>query len=162
MQIAFIQTGGTIDKDYPKVTKGWAFEIAEPAFNRVLEKLNPSFSFNSYELFKKDSQEITLEDREKLKSLCESISEDKIIITHGTDTMVETAKYLRHTNKTIVITGAMKPERFSNSDAPINLGAAIAACQTLNKGSYLVMHGMVIPHEQVERDLQTGKYYINE
>ena len=63
---------------------------------------------------------------------------------------------------TIVITGAMKPERFSNSDAPINIGAAIAACQTLNKGCYIVMHGMVIPHDQVERDLQTGKYYINE
>ena len=129
MQIAFIQTGGTIDKDYPKVTKGWAFEIAEPAFNRILEKLNPSFSFKSYEVFKKDSQEITLEDREKLKSLCESIWEDKIIITHGTDTMVETAKYLSSINKTIVITGAMKPERFSNSDAPINLGASITAAK---------------------------------
>ena len=69
MQIAFILTGGTIDKDYPKVTKGWSFEIAEPAFNRILEKLNPSFSFKSYMAFKKDSQEITLEDREKLKAL---------------------------------------------------------------------------------------------
>ena len=162
MQIAFIQTGGTIDKDYPKVTKGWAFEIAEPAFNRILEKLNPSFTYQPYEVFKKDSQEITSEDRAKLKALCESIPEDKIIITHGTDTMAETARSLSGINKTIIITGAMKPERFSNSDAPINLGAAIAACQTLNKGSYLVMHGMVIPHEQVERDLQTGKYYINE
>ena len=76
--------------------------------------------------------------------------------------MVETATYLSGFNRTIVITGAMKPERFSNSDASINLGAAIAACQTLNEGSYLVMHGMVIPHDQVERNLQTGKYYINE
>ena len=162
MQIAFIQTGGTIDKDYPKVTKGWAFEIAEPAFNRILEKLNPSFTYQPYEVFKKDSQEITSEDRAKLKTLCESIPEDKIIITHGTDTMAETARSLNGINKTIIITGAMKPERFSNSDAPINLGAAIAACQTLSKGSYLVMHGMVIPHNQIERDLQTGKYYINE
>ena len=162
MQIAFIQTGGTIDKDYPKVTKGWAFEIGEPAFNRILEKLNPSFTYQPYEEFKKDSQEITSEDRAKLKALCESIPEDKIIITHGTDTMAETARSLSGINKTIIITGAMKPERFSNSDAPINLGAAIAACQTLSKGSYLVMHGMVIPHDQVERDLQTGKYYINE
>jgi L-asparaginase/archaeal Glu-tRNAGln amidotransferase subunit D len=162
MQIAFIQTGGTIDKDYPKVTKGWAFEIAEPAFNRILEKLNPSFTYQPYEVFKKDSQEITSEDRAKLKALCESIPEDKIIITHGTDTMAETARSLSGINKTIIITGAMKPERFSNSDAPINLGAAIAACQTLNKGSYLVMHGMVIPHDKVQRDLQTGKYYINE
>ena len=162
MQIAFIQTGGTIDKDYPKVTKGWGFEISDPAFNRILEKLNPSFTYQYYEAFKKDSQEITSEDRAKLKALCESIPEDKIIITHGTDTMAETAKYLSGINKTIVITGAMKPERFSNSDAPINLGAAIAACQTLNEGSYLVMHGMVIPHDQVERDLETGKYYINE
>jgi L-asparaginase len=76
--------------------------------------------------------------------------------------MAETARSLSGINKTIIITGAMKPERFSNSDAPINLGAAIAACQTLNKGSYLVMHGMVIPHDKVQRDLQTGKYYINE
>ena len=162
MQIAFIQTGGTIDKDYPKVTKGWAFEIAEPAFNRILEKLNPSFTYQPYEVFKKDSQEITSEDRAKLKALCESIPEDKIIITHGTDTMAETARSLSGINKTIIITGSMKPERFSNSDAPINLGAAIAACQTLSKGSYLVMHGMVIPHNQIERNLQTGKYYINE
>ncbi|MDG1841753.1 MAG: asparaginase domain-containing protein [Crocinitomicaceae bacterium] len=162
MQIAFIQTGGTIDKDYPKVTKGWAFEIAEPAFNRILEKLNPSFSYQSYEAFKKDSQEITSKDRAKLKALCKSIAEDKIIITHGTDTMAETARSLSSINKTIIVTGAMKPERFSNSDAPINLGAAIAACQTLTVGSYLVMHGMVIPHNQVERDLETGKYYINE
>ena len=162
MQIAFIQTGGTIDKDYPKVTKGWAFEIAEPAFNRILEKLNPSFTYQTYEVFKKDSQEITSEDRAKLKTLCESIPEDKIIITHGTDTMTETARSLSGINKTIIITGAMKPERFSNSDAPINLGAAIAACQTLNEGSYLVMHGMVIPHDKVQRDLQTGKYYTNE
>ena len=65
MQIAFIQTGGTIDKDYTKATKGWAFEIAEPAFNRVLEKLNPSFRYKSYEVFKKDSQEITSKDRGK-------------------------------------------------------------------------------------------------
>ena len=162
MQIAFIQTGGTIDKDYPKVTKGWAFEIAEPAFNRILEKLNPSFTYQPYEVFKKDSQEITSEDRAKLKTLCESIPEDKIIITHGTDTMAETARSLSSINKTIIVTGAMKPERFSNSDAPINLGAAIAACQTLTVGSYLVMHGVVIPHDQIERDLQTGKYYINE
>ena len=125
MQIAFIQTGGTIDKDYPKVTKGWAFEIGEPAFNRILEKLNPSFTYQPYEVFKKDSQEITSEDRAKLKALCESIPEDKIIITHGTDTMAETARSLSGINKTIIITGAMKPERFSNSDAPINLGAAI-------------------------------------
>ena len=162
MQIAFIQTGGTIDKDYPRVTKGWAFEIAEPAFNRILEKLNPSFSYQSYEVFKKDSQEITSEDRAKLKAFCESIPEDKIIITHGTDSITETARSLSGINKTIIITGAMKPERFSNSDAPINLGAAIAACQTLNEGSYLVMHGMVIPHDKVQRDLQTGKYYTNE
>ena len=76
--------------------------------------------------------------------------------------MAETARYLSSINKTIIVTGAMKPERFSNSDAPINLGAAIAACQTLTVGSYLVMHGMVIPHDKVQRDLQTGKYYINE
>jgi len=161
--IVFIQTGGTIDKDYPQITKGWAFEIHDPAFERTLEKLNPSFDHLVLSAMKKDSTEITEDDRASLKKLVESTASDKIVITHGTDTMEETAKYLSKVeNKTIVITGAMRPERFANTDADINLGMAIATVQVAQPGVYICMHGLVIPWDKVSRNMETGKYLIKE
>ncbi len=161
MKIIFIQTGGTIDKDYPHSTKGWAFEFGEPAAHRILEKLNPSFEYKVITAFQKDSLEITNEDREKLTNLIKTQKEDKIIITHGTDTMLETASYLndRIKNKLVVITGAMLPERFSNSEAPINLGCAIATTNLIDKGVFIAMHGIVKPFYEIKRNLETGKYY---
>ena len=151
MKITFIQTGGTIDKDYPKTQKGWAFEIAEPAVKRLLPLLNPSFDFEVIPLLQKDSLEINQEDRELLLKTCQNLSVDKIIITHGTDTMIETAAVL-HTisDKTIILTGAFRPERFSNSDAPLNLGIAIGAVQTLSQGVYLTMNGQVYAWDKVK------------
>ena len=73
MKILFVQTGGTIDKDYPHTTKGWAFVIDEPAFSRILEKLNPSFEYEVVSVCKKDSLELTDEDREHLKILIEKM-----------------------------------------------------------------------------------------
>lgn len=161
MKIIFIQTGGTIDKDYPHTTKGWAFEFGEPATRRVLEKLNPSFEYEVLTAFQKDSLEITDVDRKKLAGLIIAQREDKIIITHGTDTMIETAGYLSEQikNKLIIITGAMRPEQFSNSDAPINIGSAIAAANLLDEGIYIAMHGVVKPFNEIKRNLDTGKYY---
>lgn len=161
MKIVFIQTGGTIDKDYPHTTKGWAFEFGDPATHRVLEKLNPSFDYTSIKAFQKDSLEITDHDREALKVLINNQAENKIIITHGTDTMMETALYLHNTikNKLVIITGAMLPERFTNSDASINLGCAIGAVNVLEKGIYIAMHGVVKPFNEINRNLETGKYY---
>lgn len=160
MKITFIQTGGTIDKDYPKTTKGWAFEIAEPAVERILEKLNPSFEYEIVSAFKKDSLEITEEDLTSLLHICKATSNDKIIITHGTDTMINSAKYLSSIpNKTIILTGAMRPDRFSNSDASINVGLAIGAVQSLPNGVYVSMYGIVKPFDKIKRDLNSGKFY---
>ena len=159
MKITFIQTGGTIDKDYPKITKGYAFEIAEPAVTRILEKLSPSFAYEVLSILKKDSLDITGEDRRKILHTCKKVNSRKIIITHGTDTMLETAKVLSEIkDKTIVITGAMRPERFSNSDAPINPGLAICAVQTLESGVFIAMHGLVLRWDQCMRDLKTGQF----
>ena len=162
MKILFVQTGGTIDKDYPHTTKGWAFVIDEPAFSRILEKLNPSFEYEVVSVCKKDSLELTDDDREHLKILIETTDADKIIITHGTDTMSKTAQYLSQItddNKRIVITGAMRPERFTNSDADLNLGMAIGAVQmTQSPGIYICMHGLVIPHDKIDRNMETGQY----
>jgi L-asparaginase len=161
MKITFIQTGGTIDKDYPHLTKGWAFEFGEPASHRILEKLNPSFDYEVVTAFQKDSLEINDDDRKSLADMISALSTEKFIITHGTDTMLETAAYLNNKseNKLIVITGSMLPERFSNSEAPINLGAAIGAVNLLDKGVYIAMHGVVKEFSKMKRDLDTGKYY---
>lgn len=161
MKLVFIQTGGTIDKDYPHTTKGWAFEFGEPATNRILEKLNPSFKYEVLTSCQKDSLEITEEDRNSLAKLIQSHKENKFIITHGTDTMMETATFLKERirDKLIIITGAMRPERFSNSEAAINVGCAIATANLMENGVFIAMHGVVKRETEIKRDLETGKYY---
>ena len=159
MEVTFIQTGGTIDKDYPKTTKGYAFEISEPAVRRILEKLNPSFEYNIISVLKKDSLDITEKDRLNILNACKKTESQNIIITHGTDTMLETAKVLSVIkDKKIVITGSMRPEMFSNSDAPINVGIAIGAINALKHGIYIAMHGKVIEWDKCKRDTKTGQF----
>lgn len=145
MKILFIQTGGTIDKDYPRTSKGWAFEFGEPATHRLLNKLQPTFDYDVITAFQKDSLEINEEDRRNLAELINKRKESYLIITHGTDTMEQTAIFLtRHCHgKTIVLTGAMRPERFYNSDAPLNLGMAIALVQMAQAGIYICLNGLV-------------------
>lgn len=160
-KITFIQTGGTIDKDYPHQTKGWAFEIGEAASKRVLEKIDPSFESEIITAFRKDSLEIDVNDRNALKELINKLKSDKIIITHGTDTMIETAQNLHKdvVGKTVIITGSMRPERFSESDAEFNIGCAVGAIHFLNPGVYISMHGVVKPFQEMKRNMETGKYY---
>lgn len=161
MKLVFIQTGGTIDKDYPKTIQGWAFEFGEPSVNRILKKLNPSFEYEVITSCQKDSLEITEKDRINLVDLIKNHKNNKFIITHGTDTMKETAAYIRERieNKLIIFTGSMLPERFSNSEAPINLGCAIATANLLEKGVFIAMHGIVKADTEIIRNLETGKYY---
>ncbi|MFK8005869.1 MAG: asparaginase domain-containing protein [Saprospiraceae bacterium] len=161
MKITFIQTGGTIDKDYPKTNKGYAFEFGEPATRRILEKLNPTFKYEILTACQKDSLEITNDDRQELVNLINENSADKFIITHGTDSMIETANFIlpKIKNKVIILTGAMRPEQFSNSDAPINVGGAIAATQILEAGVYLFMTGILKSCSEIKREMETGKFY---
>ena len=161
MNILFLQTGGTIDKDYPKTSKGWAFEIHEPAVKRILKKLNPSFNFNIQSILKKDSLEINENDRNLILKVCKESKENKIIITHGTDTIGETAQFLSVIkNKTIILPGSMRPERFSNSDADLNIGISIGGIQSIKNGVYVALHGLIIPYDQLSRNIETGQYYI--
>ena len=144
MNILIIQTGGTIDKDYPKTTKGYAFEITTPAAERILKRINPHFGYEILPLLQKDSLDITLGDRQKLREICTETGHDQIIITHGTDTIEETAHYLTGiSGKTIVLTGAFLPERFKDSDADFNLGMAACAVSSLTEGVYIVLNGFV-------------------
>ncbi|MEL6987744.1 MAG: asparaginase domain-containing protein [Bacteroidota bacterium] len=145
MKITFIATGGTIDKDYPKQIKGYAFEFGEPAVQRILKGWKPNFEFEVLCPFQKDSLEITEKDREALMHCIKNCNADRFIITHGTDTMIETGKFLSEhiSTKKIIITGAMRPERFSNSDAKVNVGGAVAALQVVEDGVYIFMSGIL-------------------
>jgi L-asparaginase len=159
MKISFIQTGGTIDKDYPKTTNGYAFEITTPAVERILKNINPAFEFEILSALKKDSTEITDEDREKLYGIVSKLVNDKIIITHGTDTMIETAKKLSTIkNKTILITGSMRPEKFSDSDAPFNVCMAVSAVSISAHGVYIAMHGKIFHWDKCARNMKTGQF----
>lgn len=159
MKIVFIQTGGTIDKDYPKTRKGYAFEIAEPAIKRILQKANPNFDFEIIPLLKKDSLDITDDDRKKIYEVCQKANSDKIVITHGTDTIIETARRLSDIkNKVVVLTGAMRPEKFSDSDASFNVGTAIGAINILRNGVYVAMNGRIYPWHDVKRNLEIGQF----
>ena len=187
-RILFLQTGGTIDKDYPKTTRGWGFEIGPPALQRIIdERLGglPSFDYTVATVCQKDSTEITLDDRIQLRETIEqhltaartSTTQNAytgIVITHGTDTMADTANFLAATLKDtasggvggvsksppIVITGAMRPERFTDSDAAFNVGMAVAAVQTVPEGWIgLCMHGLVLPASDIARNLETGQFF---
>lgn len=159
MKIIFIQAGGTIDKDYPKKTKGYAFEISEPAVKRILAKVNPSFEYDIIPLLKKDSLDLSNDDRKKIFETCKNVKNKKIIITHGTDTMIETARKLDVLkDKTIIITGAMRPEKFIDSDAVFNVGMAVSAVQLMPPGVYISMNGKIYAWNKVKRNLRTGQF----
>jgi L-asparaginase len=161
LKITFIQTGGTIDKDYPKTRNGWAFEIGDSAIQRILEKINPSFKYEIITAFKKDSLEIDSSDRNHLLALIQKQSSTIFIITHGTDTLIKTGKFLgKNLNeKLVILTGAQRPERFTNSDAALNIGTAIGAANTLAKGIYIAMNGIVQTVNSAKRNKKTDCFY---
>ena len=156
--------GGTIDKDYPRSTMGYAFEIDEPAAARVLEGLPfLPMPFSVQSICKKDSTEIDARDREQLVAAVRSAEATRIVVTHGTDTMIETAQLLLASGatdgKAVAFTGAMKPERFKDSDAMFNLGGAVSATSCIAAGSVVVcMGGNVIPATECVRDTSTGHF----
>ena len=159
MEITFISTGGSIDKDYPKTTGGYAFELGEPAVERILKKYKLNFKYEIISVIQKDSLDFTDDDRESILNACRKTSSDKIIITHGTDTMLETAKKVSEVqNKAIVITGATKPERFKESDAEFNLGCAVGAISELKPGVFIIMNGRVYSWEKCTRNEKTGVF----
>jgi L-asparaginase len=159
MKILFIQTGGTIDKDYPRLQKGYAFEITTPAVQRILKKINPAFEYEILELFKKDSLDLDDVDRNKILDVCKKCNYDKIIITHGTDTIIDTAKFLAGiSGKTIILTGSFIPERFKKSDADFNIGVAIGALSVIDKGVYIAMNGRIYESGKIKRNLKSGKF----
>ena len=153
MKIIFIQTGGSIDKDYPQneTNHGYEFKISGPSFRNILNRAKPDFEYEVLSVLKKDSLDITDEDRQNLFDIVKNLNENKIVITHGTDTIQLTAKKLSEVkNKKIVLTGAMIPEKFKDSDADFNLGMAVAGVQFLSDGVYIALFGKLSKWEEFE------------
>eukprot|EP01065_Artemidia_motanka_P004334 TRINITY_DN12070_c0_g1_i1.p1 TRINITY_DN12070_c0_g1~~TRINITY_DN12070_c0_g1_i1.p1 ORF type:complete len:171 (+),score=40.02 TRINITY_DN12070_c0_g1_i1:88-600(+) len=163
--VLLVQTGGTLDKDYPRTVGGYAFEIGEAASQRVLGRLAPvcNLQYSSVSVCRKDSLEITEADRRKLSDTIANADATKCVVTHGTSTMVETAAYLlrdsRLRAKTVVLCGAFKPERMIDSDAPFNVGVAVGAAQSLAPGVYVAMQGVVHRAGEVRQDPKTGSFH---
>ena len=160
MKITVISAGGTIDKDYSCASSGYNFEVGEPAVRRlftVLRSLNLEYEIRP--VVRKDSLDMTGEDRERIRQACAEAPDDRVLVTHGTDTMLETAKVLsRIQGKTIVMTGSMRPEKFADSDAHFNLGLAIGALNVLPPGVYVAMSDRVYPWDQCRKDRQTATF----
>ena len=159
MEITIITTGGTIDKDYPRSAKSYCFEIKEPAAKKILSVVNPAFEYKIISILKKDSLDIIDLDRKKIFNVCKKCKNSKILITHGTDTIIETAKVLSQIkNKTIVLVGAGLPYKFLDSDAAFNVGVAIGALNVLGSGIFIAMSGRVYHWNKCKKDPKTGKF----
>ena len=158
MAIRIFITGGTFDKEYNELNGELYFKNTHlPA---LLEMGRNKVKVSITTLMLIDSLEMTDKDREEIVHQCNHSVEDKIIITHGTDTMAETAKVLAKNikNKTIVLTGAMIPIKFGSSDGLFNLGSALAFVQTLAHGVYVAMNGRYFNWDNVKKNKLTGRF----
>jgi L-asparaginase len=158
MGIRIFITGGTFDKEYNELTGQLYFNDSHlPEMLDLGRNLVP---VEVRTLMMVDSLEMTDEDRGLIAEHCKKSKEDKIIITHGTDTMAETAKLLSEkvSGKTIVITGAMIPYKFGSSDGLFNLGSAMAFVQTLSPGVYVAMNGRYFNANNVRKNRETGVF----
>eukprot|EP00750_Incisomonas_marina_P014898 INCI17933.1.p1 GENE.INCI17933.1~~INCI17933.1.p1 ORF type:complete len:407 (+),score=56.86 INCI17933.1:449-1669(+) len=163
-QVLVVQTGGTIDKDYPRATGQYAFEIGESAALKILnQSFAPvTFRVTSLSVCRKDSQDITISDRRQIADALALARADHIVVTHGTDTLIETATFVesdaRLQGKKIVFVGSFKPECFKGSDAAFNVGVAIGGLQYCPPGVYVAMNGRVRPCTHVQRNPETGVF----
>lgn len=155
--ILILTTGGTIDKVYFDAKS--EYEVGPPNIKTVLSELNLSITYRIESLMRKDSLDITDEDRLAIRSAVEKAPENRILITHGTDTMIETGKALVGlTAKTIVLTGALEPALFKTSDALFNIGCGLAAVQTAPAGVYIAMNGRIFDIRQVRKNLNENRF----
>ncbi len=156
MAIRIFITGGTFDKEYNEITGQLYFK--DTHMHDLLEMGRCRIPVEIRTLMMIDSLEMTDEDRELIVHQCVQCEEDQIIITHGTDTMAQTAKVLAQNvkNKTIILTGAMIPIKFGSSDGLFNLGSALAFVQALPQGVYVAMNGRYFMWNNVRKNRQTG------
>ncbi len=156
-KIKILACGGTIDKIYFDAKS--EYEVGEPQILTILRDSNVSVEYDIESVVRKDSLEMTGEDRAEIRRAIEGSDSMCFLITHGTDTMIETAKALSgFRDCTIVLTGSMEPARFRDTDAVFNVGCAVVAVQTLPAGVYVVMNGRVFDPYKTRKNVGAGLF----
>jgi L-asparaginase len=158
MSIRILVTGGTFDKEYNELNGTLFFK--DTHLQEMLKLGRCKLEVDIRTLMLVDSLEMTDEDRQLILDHCSKIKEERILITHGTDTMDQTARTIAGANlpKTIVLTGAMIPYKFGSSDGLFNLGSALAFVQTLPHGVYIAMNGRYFQWNRVRKNRSTGEF----
>ncbi len=151
MSILILTTGGTIDKLYFDALS--EYQIGDSVVERLLRTARVAPAFRVQELMRKDSLELTDDDRRTIAAAVRDAPEERVVITHGTDTMTDTAHALGGgAGKTVVLVGALAPARFAESDATFNLGMAFAAAQVAAPGVWIAMNGTIFDGAKVRKD----------
>ena len=155
--IEILTTGGTIDKIYFDAKS--SFQVGESPIVDLLKEANLTLEVRVTEVLHKDSLEMTDEDRAQIRQAAEASDAPQLVITHGTDTMVQTGCALQGiANKTIVLTGAMQPARFRATDALFNVAAALTAVQTLPPGVYIAMNGQIFDPLTTRKNVEENRF----
>lgn len=159
--LQIITTGGTIDKIYYDAKSD--YKIGEPEIGRILTEMNVAFRWQVLPLLRKDSLEITDSDRELICKAVAASDARHVLITHGTDTMVETAHVLEpFDDRVIVMTGALNPARFIGSDAVFNIGCAIGALHGMPNGVWIAMNGQIWDPDHVRKNRKANRFEATE
>ena len=155
--LLIITTGGTIDKIYFDDKSD--YQIGEPQISQILNGIQVAFDFNVTALMRKDSLHLDDADRKLIHDAIAASDCEHVLVTHGTDTMVETARALDDIgNKTIVLVGSLNPARFRDSDAVFNIGCAVGAVQSLPHGVYIAMNGKVWKPDEVRKNRGANRF----
>jgi len=156
MTIRVFVTGGTFDKEYEEIRGRLSF--GKTHVPEMLKLGRSRLKARVATLMMKDSLFMTMSDRRKILAACRNARENRLVVTHGTDTMTETASILGRglSGKTVVLTGAMRPYRFGSSDGLFNLGSALSFAQILPPGVYVAMNGLCFPWDKVRKDRRRG------
>ncbi len=156
-QLLIVTTGGTIDKVYFDDKSD--YQVGAPQIGRILEQLGVAFAFHVIPILRKDSLHIDAADRELLRATIVAQDAHHVLVTHGTDSMVQTSKVLASIpGKTIVLTGALNPAGFRGSDAEFNIGTAVGAVQSLPAGVYIAMNGRVWDPSKVRKNVAANRF----
>jgi L-asparaginase len=156
-QLCVVTTGGTIDKVYFDDKSD--YQVGDPQIGGILRELGVAFRFSVMPIIRKDSLHITDADRELVRAAIAAQPAKHVLVTHGTDTMVDTAKVLASIpGKTIVLTGALNPARFRGSDAEFNIGTAVGAVQSLPPGVYVAMNGRIWDPLRVRKNVAANRF----
>ena len=155
--LTVITTGGTIDKVYFDAKSD--YQIGAPQIGEILSQLGVAFEFDVVPVLRKDSLDMDEADRAAIRQAIEQQAHRHVLVTHGTDTMVETARALEGiAGKVIVLTGALNPARFQGSDAVFNIGCAVGAVQTLPDGIYIAMNGRIWDPSRVRKNRDANRF----